>query len=53
MTRELHIWVKPISMLYIDDTGRFLIRSRSGNQYLIAAYHYNTNVILIEPYQTR
>ena len=30
--KELHLWVKPISMLYTDDTGRFPVRSRSGNQ---------------------
>ena len=47
-SKELHIWVKPISMLYTDDTVRFPIRSRSGNQYLMLAYHCDTNAILIE-----
>ena len=52
-TRELHPWVKPINTLYTDDTGRFPVRSRSGNQYLMVAYHCDTNAILIEPFQTR
>ena len=30
-TKELHIWYQPISKLYTDGCGRFLIRSRSGN----------------------
>ena len=51
--KELHIWVKPISTLYTDDTGRFPVRSRSGNQYLMVAYHCDTNAILIDPFQTR
>ena len=51
--RELHLWVKPISTLYTDNTGRFPVRSRSGNQYLMVAYHCDTNAILIEPLQTR
>ena len=51
-TRELHLWVKPISTLYTDDTGRFPARSRSGNKYLMVAYHCNTNAILVEPFQT-
>ena len=51
--RELHLCVKPISTLYTDDTGQFPVRSRSGNQYLMVAYHCNTNAILVEPFQTR
>ena len=51
--RELHLWVKPIIMLYTDDTGRLYVRSRSGNQYLMVAYHCDTNVILVKPFQTR
>ena len=39
--------------LYTDDTGRFLIRSRSGNQYLMVAYHCDTNAILIKPFHTQ
>ena len=49
--KELHLWVKPISMLYIDNTGRFPVRSHIVNLYLMVAYHCNTNAILIEPFQ--
>ena len=44
---------KPVSMLYTDNKGRFPVRSRSGNQYLMVAYHCDINAILIEPFQTR
>eukprot|EP00804_Cyclotella_cryptica_P019536 CCRYP_014299-RB/>CCRYP_014299-RB protein AED:0.40 eAED:0.40 QI:0/-1/0/1/-1/0/1/0/203 len=33
--------------------GRFPVRSRSGNQYLMLAYHCDTNAILVEPFQSR
>ena len=51
--RELHLWVKPISTLYTDNTGRFPVRSRSRNQYLMVAYHCDTNAILVKPFQTQ
>ncbi len=49
----LHINTARINKLYTDDTGRFPIRSHSGNQYLIIAYHQPTNAILVEPFQSR
>ena len=45
-TKELNIWDKPISKLYTDDCGRFPIRSRSGNEYIMIAYHCDSNTIL-------
>ena len=51
--KELHLWVKPISTLYTGDTGCFPVRSRSGNQYVMVAYHCDKNAILIEPLQTQ
>jgi hypothetical protein len=38
-SKELHVWSEPISKLYTDDMGRFSVRSRSGNQYIMLAYH--------------
>ena len=38
-TKERHIWDQPISKLYTDDCGRLPIRSRSGNEYIMIAYH--------------
>ena len=52
-TKELHLWDEPISKLFTDDMGRFPVRSRSGNQYLMLAYHCDTNAILVEPFQSR
>ena len=37
---------KTISTLYTEDTGRFPVRSRIGNQYLMVAYHCDKNSIL-------
>eukprot|EP00804_Cyclotella_cryptica_P006024 CCRYP_000276-RA/>CCRYP_000276-RA protein AED:0.08 eAED:0.08 QI:0/0/0/0.66/1/1/3/0/1069 len=51
-SKELHLWDKPISKLFTDDMGRFPVRSRSVNQYLMLAYHCDTNVILIKPFQS-
>ena len=36
-------------IVYTDQTGRFPYRSSRGNKYIMVAYHYNANVILIEP----
>ena len=52
-TKELHIWDHPISKLYTDDCGRFPIRSRSGNEYIMIAYHCDSNTILQAPFFNR
>ena len=52
-TKELHIWDQPISKLYTDDCGRFQIRSRSGNEYIMIAYHCDSNIILQDPFVNR
>ena len=38
-SQELHTHIEHIRKLYTDDTERFPIRSRRGNQYLMIAYH--------------
>ena len=38
--------------LYTYDTGRFPVRSRSGNHYVMVAYHYY-NIILVSPFKKR
>ena len=50
---EMHIKVEHISKLYTDDTGRFHIRSRIGNQYIIIAYHFGSNAIISAPFNSR
>ncbi len=52
-SHELHVYIEPVSKLYTDDMGRFPIRSRSGNQYIMLAYHSDSNAILVEPFQSR
>ena len=52
-TKELHIWDEPISKLYTDDCGRFPIRSRSGNKYIMISYHCDSNTILQAPFANR
>ena len=43
----------PLSKIFTDDTGRFPIRARSGNQYLMVAYHQLSNAILIHPFASK
>ena len=45
-SNELHIRVKHMSKLYTDDTVKFPVRSRSGNQYIMVAHHCDPNTIL-------
>ena len=49
----MHCWIEPIGKLYTDDMGRFPVRSRSGNQYIMLAYHCDCNTILVQPFQTK
>ena len=39
LSNELYLKVTPISKLYTYDTGRFLVHARSGNPYIMIAYH--------------
>ena len=41
------------NVAYIDLTGRFPYRSSSGNEYILAGYHYDGNVILAEQLKNR
>ena len=42
-----------ISKLYTADMGRFPIRSRSGNQYIMLAYHCDSNTIHVQPFHLK
>ena len=33
--------------------GAFPVRSRSGNYYIMLAYHVDTNAIVVEPFQSK
>ena len=49
----MHIKTTHISKLYTDDTGRFPVISRTGNQYIMVAYHCDSNVIISVPFKSR
>jgi hypothetical protein len=53
MANKVHIRVVPISKLYTDDTGRFPVKARSGNQYVMIAYYANGNLILQQAFKIR
>ena len=52
-SNEMYLQVTPISKLYTDDTGRFPVHARSCNQYIMIAYHCDTNLILAKPFASR
>ena len=41
------------SKLYTDDKGRFPFDERSGNRYIMIAYHCDANLILAEHFSSR
>jgi hypothetical protein len=43
---QVFIKVYPLSRLYTDDTGLFLIRAHSRNQYIMITIHADGNLIL-------
>ena len=53
ISNKLYVVVKPVSKLYTGDIGRFPICSRSGRRYIMLEFHCDSNVILIEPFQSR
>ena len=52
-SHEIHIKAEHIIKLYTDDTGRFSVRSRSGSQYKMIAYHCGPNAIISAPFKYR
>ena len=53
ISNELHIKTVRISEIYTDDTGRLPVTSRTGNQYIMVAYHCYANAIISVPFDTR
>ena len=49
----MHIKTTHISKLYNDDTGRFTVISRTGNQYIMVAYHCDSNTTMAVPFKSR
>ena len=52
-SQEVHLTEIATSTLFTDDTGRFPIRARSGNQYIMVAFHQDANAILVQPFQSK
>jgi hypothetical protein len=52
-SNQVFIKVHPLSRLYTDDTGSFPVKARSGNQYVMIAYHADGNLILQQAFKTR
>ena len=52
-SKYLYITTEPISKLYTDYMGVFLLCSRRGNNFIMLSYHVDTNVILVEPFESR
>ena len=51
-SNELHIRVEHTRKFYTDDTGRFPVRSHSRNQYIMIAYHCDSNAIIAAPFKS-
>jgi hypothetical protein len=45
--------IDPEEIMFTDQTGRFPLLSQSGNQYIMVAYHYTSNLILMEAMRNR
>jgi hypothetical protein len=41
------------NIVYTDQTGRFPVPSSTGNNYLLIAYDYDSNTILMRPIKDR
>ena len=52
-SNEMYIRVEHTIKVYTDDTGRFPVRSHSGNQYIMIAYHCDSNAIIASPFKSR
>jgi hypothetical protein len=48
-TNFVHTQVKRIDQSFMDSTGRFPVKSRSGNEYNLIMYNYDANYIHVEP----
>jgi hypothetical protein len=53
VAQEVHLVNLSLETLFTDCIGRFPVRSVSGNQHVMCAYHVGANVILVKAYQTK
>jgi hypothetical protein len=52
-SNQVFVVTKPLSKLFTNDTGRFPVRARSGNQYVMIAFHANDNLILQQAFKSK
>ena len=52
-SNQVFVMTQPLSKLFTDDTGRFPVRARSGNQYVMIAFHADGNLILQQAFKTK
>ena len=45
--------IAPTGQIYSDQTGRFVIPSSTGNNYIMIIYDYDSNFIFAQPYKNR
>ncbi len=50
---QVCIKVYPLSRLYMDDTGHFLVRAHLGNRYIMIAFHVDGNLILQQAFKSK
>ncbi len=51
-SNQVLVVTQPLSKLFTDNTGRFPVRARSGNQYMMIAFHADGNLILQQAFKT-
>ena len=50
MTEDVYVdAIEATGKIFTDLTGHFPVTSSKGNKYIMLLYHYDTNVILVEP----
>jgi hypothetical protein len=52
-TYQVFTRIENTGRIYTDQTGRFPVRSSQGNNYILVAYDYDSNVIITEPLKNR
>jgi hypothetical protein len=52
-SNQVCVVTKPLSKLFTNDTGHFPVRARSGNQYVMIAFHADGNLILQQAFESK
>jgi hypothetical protein len=52
-TNQVFVLTKLLSKLLTNNTGRFLVRAHSSNQYVMIAFHANGNLILQQAFKSK